>query len=104
MVLLRLLEAHCLPVVTYAAEVIHVIDPDERRSLRVAYNAVFRKVFSYKLNESVTDRQHSLGRLTWEEFLENSQARFIERAKLWKMDTLVKTIVMLISPPEESSS
>ena len=104
MVLLRLLEAHCIPVLTYAAEIIHVADPDERRSLRVAYNAVYRKVFSYRLNESVTDLQHSLGRQTWEEYVEKTQSRFINRAKRWKRDTLVKTIVMLISPSEESSS
>ena len=41
MVLLRLLEAQCLPVVAYAIEVLHVADRDERRSLRVAYNNIY---------------------------------------------------------------
>ena len=36
MVLLRLIEAHCLPILTYAISVIHVSNRDEKRSLRVA--------------------------------------------------------------------
>ena len=39
-VLLRLLEAHCVPIITYAIETIHVMDQDEKRSLRVAYNSI----------------------------------------------------------------
>ena len=45
MVMLRLIEAHCIPVLSYAIEVIHVADRDERRQLRVAYNSVFWKIF-----------------------------------------------------------
>ena len=42
MVLLRLIETHCVPILTYGMENAHVVDPDERRSLRVAYNVVSR--------------------------------------------------------------
>ena len=45
MVMLRLIEAHCIPILCYAIEMTDVANRDERRSLRVAYNAVFRKLF-----------------------------------------------------------
>ena len=67
MVMLQLLESHCLSILAYAIEVIHVADRDTRRKLRVAYNSMFRQVFGYKLSESVTELQHQLGRPTWEE-------------------------------------
>ena len=70
MVLLRLLESHCLPILTYAIETIYVANRDDRRQLRVAYNAIFRKVFRYRHWESVTNLQHALGRETWEELLQ----------------------------------
>ena len=57
MVMLRLMEAHCIPIRSYAIEVIHVRDRDERRKLRVAYNAVYRKLFGYHYRESVTQLQ-----------------------------------------------
>ena len=64
MVMMQLLEAHCLSILTYAIEVIHVVDRDERRRLRVAYNPLFQKVFEYKAWESVTELQHALLRPT----------------------------------------
>ena len=70
MVLLRLIEAHCVPILTYGMEIIHVSNRDEKRSLRVAYNSLFRKLFGYRQFESVTNLQHSLGRHTWEELIE----------------------------------
>ena len=67
-VMLRLLEAHCLPILAYAIEVVHVTDRDDKRQLRVAYNSIYRKIFDFNYRESVTLLQHSLGRLTWEEY------------------------------------
>ena len=46
LVRLRLLEAHCLPILTYGAEVFHVSNRDDCRQLRVAYNSIFRNIFS----------------------------------------------------------
>ena len=69
MVLLSLIEAHCVPILSYAIEMTHVADRNERRSLRVAYNSVFRKIFGYRQFESVTNLQHALGRPTWEELV-----------------------------------
>ena len=75
-VMLQLLESHCLSILTYAIEVIHVANSDERRRLRVAYNSLFRKTFSYRNWESVTDLQHALQRPTWEELLEKRRKLF----------------------------
>ena len=68
-VMLQLLEAHCLPILTYAIDIIHVANRDERRRMRVAYNSIFRKTFGYRQWESVTSLQHALNRPTWEELV-----------------------------------
>ena len=95
MVLLRLLEAHCVPILTYAVEMIHVANRDEKRSLRVAYNSVFRKLFGYRWFESVTNLQHSLGRPTWEELVNKRQSDFLLRARLCEGGSLVRSLCQL---------
>ena len=77
--MLRLLESHCIPILTYAIDVIHVANSDVRRKLRVAYNAVFRKVFDYRDNESVREIQMFLNRPTWEELVEKRTQRFQQK-------------------------
>ena len=89
MVTLRLLEAHCLPVLSYGIEVIHVTDRDNRRQMRVAYNAIYRKLFGYSYRESVTLLQHTLGRMTWEEFADDRRASFLRRCRQCPPDALV---------------
>ena len=66
MVMLRLIESHSVPILTFAIEMIDISNRDEKRSLRIAYNSVFRKLFGYRYFESVTNLQHSLNCLTWE--------------------------------------
>ena len=80
-VLLRLIEAHCIPILSYAIEMTEVANRDERRSLRVAYNSIFRRIFGYRHYESVTNLQHALGRPTWEELIEKRKSGFLIRAK-----------------------
>ena len=75
--MLNLLESQCVSILTYATEVIHVADRDERRRLRVAYNSIFRRVFGYRNWESVTQLQHALRRPTWEELVEKRTAKFM---------------------------
>ena len=89
MVMLRLLEAHCLPILSYGIEIIHVIDRDDRRQMRVAYNAIYRKLFGYSYRESVTLLQHTLGRHTWEEFVDSRKSSFLRRCKQCPPDALV---------------
>ena len=91
-VLLRLIESHCIPILTYAIEMTHVADRDERRSLRVAYNSVFRKIFGYRYFESVTELQHELRRPTWEELIEKRHSGFNRRAHSCERGTLVWAI------------
>ena len=74
--MLRLLESHCLPILSYGIEILHVADNDIRRKLRVAYNSIFRTIFGYRRRDSVTDLQHQLCRPTWEELVEKRKSRF----------------------------
>ena len=76
---LRLVESHCIPILTYGIEVIHVADQDTRRQLRVAYNSVFRRIFSYRPWQSVRELQSFLSRPTWEELLESRTREFTNR-------------------------
>ena len=90
MVMLRLLEAHCIPILTYGIEIFHVSDRDENRKLRVAYNAVYRKVFGYSQRESVTELQHLLGRHTWEEMIEKRKFCFLQNRNTSPINSLVR--------------
>ena len=90
MVMLRLLEAHCVPLIPYAVEIIHIANRDQKRSLRVAYNSIYRKLFGYRYFESVSNLQHSLGRQTWEELVESRQRGFFHRARNCDNGTLVR--------------
>ena len=92
LVLLRLLEAHCLPILTYGIEVTHISDRDERRQLRVAYNSIFRNIFQYTYRESVTALQHALFRPTWEELVEKRMTKFSRRCSECQDSILVCTL------------
>jgi hypothetical protein len=50
--MLRLVESHCVPVLTYAVEVVHVVDSSARSKLRVAYNSLFRRIEISKVSVS----------------------------------------------------
>ena len=71
-------------------EAIHIARRDEKRSLRVAYNSVYRKLFNYRTFESVTSLQHSLGRKTWEELIESRIANFRIRAQSCPDGSLIR--------------
>ena len=88
--MLRLVETHCVPLLTYAIEVIHVANQDDRRQLRVAYNSLFRKIFDYRRNESVTALQKFLGRPTWEELVDKRHTNFIDRVLDCDRDSLAR--------------
>ena len=79
MVMLRLLETHCVPILSYAIEVVKVANRDERRQLRVAYNSIFRRLFAYRRSESVTQLQAFLNRPTWEQLIDNRRRSFVNR-------------------------
>ena len=80
-VLLNLVETHCVPILTYAIEVVTVCNRDERRQLRVAYNSLFRKIFHYRWSESVSALQSFLNRPTWEELVDKRRNGFLNRVR-----------------------
>ena len=87
--MLRLIEAHCIPLLTYAIEVIHVTDPHERRQMRVAYNSVFRKIFEYRRFDSVRELQGFLGRPTWEELMDKRKNNFQRKLGHFPLDSII---------------
>ena len=93
MVLLRLLESHCIPILLYAIEVIDVADRNERRQLRVAYNSVFRKIFHYRWSESVTALQGFLQRPTWEQLVDKRRSGFVNRLLNSQIDSLARRLL-----------
>ena len=92
MVMLRLVETHCVPLLTYAIEIIEVLDRDEYRQMRVAYNSLFRKIFHYRRFESVTALQHFLKRSTWEELVGKRRAGFISRVRASSLSPAFKFV------------
>ena len=80
-VMLRLLESHCVPILTYGIEIVTINNRDERRQLRVAYNSLFRKLFGYRWSESVTALQQFLSRPTWEQLVESRYVKFTNRVR-----------------------
>ena len=78
-VMIHLIETHCVPLLTYGIEVVHIRNCDEKRQLRIAYNSIFRKIFGYRWSESVTALQGFLGWPTWEQLVEKRQSGFLAR-------------------------
>ena len=96
LVRLRLLESHCLPILTYGIEILHVSNRDERRQLRVAYNSIFRNIFKFTYHESVTELQHALGRCTWEELLTKRQEKFLTSCTMCIDSPLIRSLALLV--------
>ena len=59
-VMLRLLETHCVPLLTYAIEVVHVTDQNDRRQLRVLQLAIPKN-----LQLSVVWKRNCFATLSW---------------------------------------
>ena len=90
MVMLGLLESHCVSVLAYAVEVVHIADPRDKLKLRIAYNSIFRKLFNYSWRESVTELQKALGRPTWEDLIANRKSNFLARFNSLPVNSLVR--------------
>ena len=86
--MLQLIETHCVPLLTFGVEIVHIVDRNERRQLRVAYNSLFRKIFSYRWSQSMSALQHFLGRSTWEELVEKRKRSFFQRLGQCPVDSL----------------
>ena len=47
--------------------------------MRVAYNTIFRKVFNYRRNESVSEVQNFFGYKSWDDLVETRKGAFKKR-------------------------
>ena len=74
--MLKLVEAHCVPILTYGIEIADFLDSSQKSKIRAAYNSLFRKIFGYRNFESVTNLQLSLARPTWELLCESRKVSF----------------------------
>ena len=90
--MLRLLEVHCIPILTYASEVVHVEDRDYRKILRVAFGSIYRKRFGCGYRKSVTELQHCLNRPTWEELLDKRKAALLQKFPKLPACSLVRAL------------
>ena len=93
--MLRLIESHCVSILTYGIEVISVANRDMRRQLRVAYNSVFRRIFNYRSFQSVRELQSFLNRPTWETLVENRVRNFGQKVK---NNSFLNTIFPVLIP------
>ena len=91
-VMLQLLETHCVSVLSYAIEVVQVTDKKQKSKMRVAYNSIFRKLFGYSWRESVTELQHALGRPTWEELIAARKNNFLKKCQQHPRGSLVRIL------------
>ena len=79
--MLRLIESHCISILTYGIEIITIANRDMRRQLRVAYNSVFRRIFNYRSFQSVRELQSFLDRPKWEALVEKRTRNFEQKIK-----------------------
>jgi hypothetical protein len=79
--MLRLVESHCVPILSYCIEVVS-LKTDEARKLRVAYNSLFRRIFGFCKYDSVCELQGFLVRPTWEELVLERTEKFMSKLKL----------------------
>ena len=83
-VMLRLIEAHCVSLLSYAVEVGHVADKKQ------SSNSIFRKLLGYSYRESVTALQNMLGRPAWEKLVTKRSNNFTKRFTNLPADSLVR--------------
>ena len=76
-VMLRVKETHCI-LLTYAIEIVHVLDRDKKRQLRSAHNSVFRRIIGNRWFESVTNLQHFLKKPTLEELVDKRYQNLVQ--------------------------
>ena len=96
MVMLGLLESHCVSILTYAVEVVHISDPQDKLKLRIAYNSIFRNLFGYTRRQSVRILQGALGRPTWEELVEKRKVNFHRKSKQLPKESLLHACLQIL--------
>ena len=84
-----------IPILTYIIEIADFSDPSQRSKIRAAYNSLFRKIFGYRVFESVTDLQLSLARPTWEMICHSRNESFFQRLSQCNADSPVHLFAVL---------
>ena len=76
-------------------EIARFSDHRESSKIRAAYNSLFRRIFGYRIFESVTDLQLSLARPTWELLNESLKVGFYRRLAASDADSPVHVFAVL---------
>ena len=95
LIMLQLVEAHCVPILTYGIEIARITDRNERSKIRAAYNSVFRRIFGYRNFESDKQLQLALARPTWEMLIEERTIAFHDRHTSCNADSPVHIFSVL---------
>ena len=83
--------AHCAPILTYGIEVIKISNKS-RQLMKVAYNAIFRRVLRYRRNEGVADVQNYFGYSDWETLCAERQKKFFKRLQV-RENSLIRSLL-----------
>ena len=81
--MLRLVESHCVPILTYCIDSIS-LNIREMQNMRTAYNSLFRRIFHFRGFDSVSELQGYLGRPTWEELVQKRKQSFLKKSSSLK--------------------
>ena len=83
MVKLQLLESHCLPILAYAMESLHLSKPIITE-LNCWWNSIYRKIFNYHKWESVRELIFMLGRLDSHHIINLKSLKFLLNMSMHK--------------------
>ena len=75
---MKLLYSVCVPIITYASDVV-IFPPKEMQTLHVAVNDAIRRIFSYQRWESIKFLRESFGYLSITELFANRKKTFEAR-------------------------
>jgi hypothetical protein len=90
---LYLLEAHCLPILTYATVSVDLRN-DQIHDLNVAWNSVFRRIFHYNRWESVKPIMAGLGKLDFRHIRLKFEVNFLRNNYLHSKNGAIKYITI----------
>lgn len=93
LVVLQLMESHCLPILLYAIESVNM-GSNDLRMLNSWWNSVYRRIFNYHKWESVKELICYLGRLDVVHLANLRQVHFIKRMIINAGDNSVVTSLM----------
>jgi len=95
LVQLHLLTTHCAPILTYGIEVLRC-SSQSCQSMKVAYNALFRRVIGFRRNEfSISEVARGFGFDNWDDLCLKRQQRFLLR-KLNSSNRIIRVLLTVM--------